>query len=65
MAHRWNRPYLKAMSEEESAAVRLAQLAAQSDDPAAEQKMWSCKHCATHLDNLQTQPIVVAHVQEA
>lgn len=48
------------MSEEESAAVRQAE----SADPAAQQKMWSCNHCAAHLDNLQTRPIVVTHVQE-
>lgn len=59
-AHRWRQPQIRVLSEEESAAVRRAEGA----DPAAQQSMWSCNHCASHLDNLQTRAVVATHVQE-
>jgi len=59
--HRWqSHVRLTALSEEDSAIVREAEGA----DPAEQQEMWSCNHCAIHLDNLKTRPAVLKHVKE-
>ncbi|KAH9922960.1 uncharacterized protein B0H18DRAFT_1016365 [Fomitopsis serialis] len=60
--HMWQSSFVRftALNEEESAVVRQAEGA----DLAEQQEMWSCNHCAIHLDDLRTRPVVLQHVQE-
>ncbi|KZT69603.1 hypothetical protein DAEQUDRAFT_726585 [Daedalea quercina L-15889] len=51
----------RTLTEEESAAVRQAE----GVDPAEAQDMWSCNHCAVHLNSLQTYPVVFEHLRVA
>ncbi|KZT69602.1 hypothetical protein DAEQUDRAFT_726583 [Daedalea quercina L-15889] len=59
-SHKWQKPLVRVLSEEDSATMREAE----GDDRAGDQKMWSCNHCAVHFNNLQTRPVVEKHVQE-